>query len=126
LPADGSQEHHVLCGGHEVEGAQVGHDVAFDGALEREVEILDGLAGREARRPDTDLTAVGLAGGDLTLQAGGQELLVAPSLRAGSLGQAPDGVGERRGLQGPAQVGQLRAGPGRGRGGHQATPVRVA
>ena len=45
-----------------------------------EVEVLDGLSRREPGGADADLTAVGLAGGDLALQAGGEELLVAPAL----------------------------------------------
>jgi hypothetical protein len=46
------------------------------------------LAGREAGGAHPGLSAMGLAGRDLALQAGGQELLVAPGLGAGPLGQA--------------------------------------
>jgi hypothetical protein len=41
-----------------------------------EVELLQALAGREPGGADAALPAVGLAGGDLALQAGDQELLV--------------------------------------------------
>ena len=85
-----SQEHDVVLGRDEVEGAEVGDGVALQGALVVEVEVLEGLPGREAGRPDPDLPAVGLAGGHLALQAGGQELLVAPAL-----GSAPVRPGAR-------------------------------
>jgi hypothetical protein len=39
-----------------------------------------------ACRADPALTAVGLAGGDLTLQAGRQKLFMAPVLRTGAIG----------------------------------------
>jgi len=41
-----------------------------------EVEVLQRLPGREPRGPDPAFAAVGFAGGDPALQAGGQELLV--------------------------------------------------
>ena len=65
-------------------------DVAFEGALVVEVEVLEGLAGREPGGADAALAAVGFAGGDLALQAGGEELLVGPALGAGPLGQPVD------------------------------------
>jgi hypothetical protein len=42
---------------------------------------------------------VGFAGGDLVVQAGGQELLVGPGLGAGAFGQALDGCRQRQGFQ---------------------------
>jgi hypothetical protein len=52
-----------------------------------EVELLQALAGREAGVTDAAFAAVGFSGGDLALQAGGQELLVGPALAASPLGQ---------------------------------------
>ena len=51
------------------------------------VELLQALAGREPGGPDAALAAVGFAGGDLALQAGGQELLMGPGFGAGPLSQ---------------------------------------
>src|SRR4029453_10054509 len=74
---------------------------------------------------DGAFAAVGLSGGDLALQAGGQELLVGPAFGAGSLGQPSDRLAQRRGLQRPGQEGQLSGQVPGGLGGggrHQATP----
>ena len=57
-----AEEHDVVAGGDEVEGAEVGDDVALEGALVVEVELLEGLAGREAGGADAELAAVGLRG----------------------------------------------------------------
>ena len=92
------------------------------------VELLEALAGREPGGPDPALTAVGLPGGDLALQAGGQELLIRPGLRPGPLGETLDRLAQGRGLQRAGQVGDLRGrSPGWClRGGHQATsPVEA-
>ena len=78
----GAEEDDVLLGLDEVEGPEVGHHVPLEAALVVEVELLQGLAGRESGGPDADLPTVGLAGGHLPLQAGGQELLVGPVLSA--------------------------------------------
>ena len=78
-----AEEHDVVLGGDEVQGAQVGDQVAFEAAGVVEVELLQRLAGREPGGADAALTAVGLPGGDLALQAGDQELLVRPGLGAG-------------------------------------------
>ena len=102
-----AQEHGVGAGLDEVEGAEVGHHVAANAALVLEVEVLDALAGREAGGPDAGLAAVGLAGGDLPLQAGGEEVLVAPGLGPGPLGQAAHPGQQRRVLELPAQVGEI-------------------
>ena len=99
----------------------MGNDVAFEAALVVEVEVLEGLAGREPGGPDAQLTAVGLAGGDLTLEAGGEELLVGPALGPGPLGEPVDGLGERRRLERPAQVGDVGRRPLCRR--HHATPL---
>ena len=94
-----------------------------------EVELLQALAGREPGGADAALAAVGLPGGDLALQAGDQELLVRPGLRAGPFGQPRHRLAQRRRLQRPGQErhlgGQVPAGLGGGRAvGHHAT-VRV-
>jgi len=101
-------------------GAEVGDDVAFERALVVEVEVLEGLAGREPGGPDAELAAVGLAGGDLPLQAGGEELLMGPALGPGPLGEPVDGLGQRRCFERPAQIGDV--GGGLVRGCHHATP----
>jgi hypothetical protein len=65
----------------------VGDGVALEAAGVVEVELLQALAGREPGLADAPFAAVGLAGGDLALQAGGQELLMGPALGAGPFGQ---------------------------------------
>ena len=116
--------------GDEVQGAQVGDQVAFEAAGVVEVELLQGLAGREPGGADPALAAVGLPGGDLALQAGDQELLVGPGLGAGPFGQPGHRLAQRRRLQRPGQEGDLGGqvtalssvgGSGRG---HHATAVR--
>jgi len=63
-----------------------------------EVEFLQRFAGREPGGADAALAAVGLAGGDFTLQAGGQELLVRPGLGPGPLSQPGDRFAQGGGL----------------------------
>jgi hypothetical protein len=82
-----AQEHHVLARGDEVERAQVRDHLPLQGPGVVEVELLQALAGREAGVTDAAFAAVGFSGGDLALQAGGQELLVGPALAASPLGQ---------------------------------------
>ena len=79
-----AEEHDVVAGLDEVEGAEVGDDVAL--RTERwwsKSKSSRRLAGREAGGADAGLAAVGLAGCDLPLQAGGEELLMASSPRPG-------------------------------------------
>jgi hypothetical protein len=71
-----AQEDHVLTGGDEVQGAHVRDGVALKAAGVVEVELLQALAGREAGGADAPFAAVGFAGGDFALEAGGEELLV--------------------------------------------------
>jgi hypothetical protein len=52
------------------------------------VELLEALAVGEAGGADASLAAVALAGGDLPLQAGDEELLVGPGLRACPFGES--------------------------------------
>ena len=61
------------------------------------------LAGREPGGADAALTAVGLPGGDLALQAGDQELLVGPGLGPGPFGQPGHRLAQRGRLQRPGQ-----------------------
>jgi hypothetical protein len=82
-----AEEDHVVAGGDEVQGAQVGDGLAFESAGVVEVELFEAFAGREAGGADAALAAVGFAGGDLALQAGDEELFVAPGLGAGALGE---------------------------------------
>src|SRR4051794_170266 len=104
-----AQQDHVLLAGQEVELPEVQHAVAADRRLEAEVELLQGLSGREAGRLDAALAAVAVAAVDLGLEQRGGELLKAPLLLAGAageLGQRPRG-GRR--LERPEQVRELRA-----------------
>jgi hypothetical protein len=103
-----TEQHHVLARVQEVELAEVLDHRLFDRALEAEVELLECLAGREARRLDARLATVGLARGDLGREQRLREALVAPLLLAGPLGQLGERAGRRRRLQRPEQVGQLR------------------
>jgi site-specific DNA recombinase len=101
----------------EVERAEVGHHLSSDRALVVEVELLERLVSREAGRPDAVLAAVGLPGGHLPLEAGGQDLFVGPALSAGPLSDALDGGEQRRCLERAAEVGDVG-----GRRAHDATP----
>jgi hypothetical protein len=77
------------------------------------------IAGREPGGLDPTFAAVGVAGCDLTLQAGGQELLVAPPHGPGPLGHAGQAArvlarcGPRRSavFVGSATVGKQLANP---------------
>jgi hypothetical protein len=90
-----SEEHHVLLRGDEIQGAKVGDGLALEGPLMVEVELLQALAGWEPGGADAALAAVGFPGGDLTLQTGGQELLMdQPSERACSASRPTAAVTE--------------------------------
>ena len=56
-------------------------------------------AGRKPRGADPAFAAVALAGGDLALQTGDEELLVRPGLRPGPLCQPGHGLAQRGCLQ---------------------------
>ena len=88
-----------------------------------EVELFEGLAGREPGGADAAFAAVGLSGGDLALQARGQELLVGPGRLPGAFGQAWDRLPKARRFQGAGQERQLglHVTGGAVLGGHQAT-----
>jgi hypothetical protein len=82
-----AEQHDVLLAGEEVELAEVQDVGLLDRALEGEVELLQRLARREAGGLDAGLAAVAVAAVDLGLQNGGDELLIAPLLAAGALGE---------------------------------------
>ena len=111
-----AEEDHVLLGGDEVQGAQVGDQVAFEAAGVVEVELLQALAGGEPGGADAALAAVGLPGGDLALQAGDQELLVGPGLGAGPFGQPGR----------PPRAGWAPSAPGSGTRPRRSGPGRLA
>src|SRR5438128_6942968 len=91
-----SQQHNVLLGVQEVELAEVLDHLLFDRALEGEVELLERLAGGEARRADAALAAVRVAGGGLGGEQRLREALIAPLLGAGALGELRQRLGGRR------------------------------
>ena len=108
LPVPGGpSEDHVLLAGNEVQGAEVGDQVAFQPTGMVEVELLQTFASRESGGLHAAFAAVGVAGGDLALQAGGQVLLVAPGLGPGPLGQPASRLSQRRRFQRPGQKDQL-------------------
>src|SRR5215217_6080148 len=94
----------VLLGVQEVELAEVLDDLALDRALEGEVELLERLAGREARGLDAALAAMALPGGDLGREQDLGEALIAPLLLARTLGQLRQRAGGGRRLERPEQV----------------------
>jgi len=126
-----SEEHDVLAGGDEVERAEVRDQVPLQAAGVVEVELLQALAGWEAGGADAALAAVRLAGGDLALQAGDEELQVGPRLGNSAFGESLDAVAQGRCLERSGEVGDL-AGQVAGRlgragaGSHHATPPSAA
>jgi hypothetical protein len=89
-----AEEDHVLLGGDEVQGGEVGDQVAFQTAGMVKVELLDAFAGREPRGPDAVLAAVGVAGGDLALQTGRQVFLMGPGFASGPFGEPARGFAQ--------------------------------
>jgi hypothetical protein len=120
-----AEEDHVLPASDEVQRAQMRDLLPLQAPGVVEVELLQALAGGEPGLADAALAAVGLAGGDLALQAGGQELLVAPALGTGPLGQPVHRGTKGRRLERAGQEAQLGVQvPGRlGGGGHHATSL---
>ena len=86
-----------------------------------EVELVDGLTGRKPGGFDTQLPAVGLAGGDFPLEAGSEELFVGPFLGAGPFGEPLERSCHRWGFQRSTQIGHIGGGF-RGLG-HEATSM---
>ena len=102
-----AEKDHVLLPGDEVQGGEVGDQVAFQSAGVVEVELLQALAGREPGGPDSALSAVGVAGGDLTLQAGRQVFLMGPGLGPSPLGEPGRRIAQRGRFQRSGQKDQL-------------------
>ena len=82
-----AEQHDVFAAREEVELAEMQHGVLGDRRLEGEVELLDRLARREARGLDAGLAAVAVAAVGLGLQKDGGELLIAPVLLTGAVGE---------------------------------------
>src|SRR4051794_26142049 len=95
----------------EVELAEMLHDGLLDASLEGEVELLQRLAGREARGLDAALAAVAVARGDLRGEQRFGEALIAPLLLAGALGEHRQRPGGRGRLERAEQGRQLGRGP---------------
>ena len=102
-----AEQDDVLAGVQEVELAEVLDDLALDRALEGEVELLERLAGGEARGLDAALAAVALARGDLGREQDLGEALIAPLLLARTLGELGQRARGGRRLQCPEQVREL-------------------
>src|ERR1700742_4082759 len=112
----------------------MGNGFTFQSPGVIEVEFFQRFTCWETCGADTAFTAVRLSRGDLALQARDQELLVAPVLRASTLGQARHRFAQRGRLQRAGQERELRTqvasggagggatSDGGGVGGHHATP----
>ena len=107
-----AEQDDVLAAGEEVELAEVQHRVAAERGLEGEVELLERLAGGEARGLDPGLAAVAVAAVDLGLQQRGGELLIAPLLGAGAVGELGQRPRRGRRLERAEQVRELGASGG--------------
>src|SRR4051812_39398340 len=107
-----AEQDEVLAAVKEVELAEVQHGVAADRGLEAEVELLERLSGGEAGGLDAALAAVAVAAVDLGLEQRRGELLKAPLIGAGAVGELGQRPGRRRRLQGAEQVRELRRRPG--------------
>jgi hypothetical protein len=81
------EQHDVLFAGEEVELAEMQDGVARDRGLEGEVELLERLARREPRCLDAGLAAVAVAAVGLGLEQRRGEVLIAPLLLAGAVGE---------------------------------------
>ena len=119
-PCPGAEEDHRLLGVDEVEGAEVGDDVAFKGSLVVEVELLQGLAaGNRTARIRSSPPLDWRAATSRSRQAARSSSWSA--LGPGPLGQPLHRLGQRRGaLRARLQVGEVGGGPARRR--HHATP----
>lgn len=74
-------EDHVLLPEEEVETGQVQHELRLQRALETPIELLERLAGGQARLPDARLAAVSLARAALGLKERLGEALARPLFR---------------------------------------------
>ncbi len=84
-----------------------GLDRGAGGGLVVEVEVVDRLGRGHLGGADTQPGAGGVAGGDLSLEDGGQVVLVGPAGVAGVVGQPGRGLGDPGRFQGGGQVGDL-------------------
>src|SRR5829696_10012014 len=108
LPGAGwAEEDHVLLAGEEVQAGQMHDLVAFQTACVVEVELLDAFADRESGSPDPVLAAVGVPGGDLTLQTSRQVFLMAPRFGPGPLSEPARRIPQAGRLERPGQVSDL-------------------
>src|SRR5829696_2939207 len=108
LPGAGwAEEDHVLLAGEEVQAGQMHDLVAFQTACVVEVELLDAFAGRESGSPDPVLAAVGIAGGDLTLQTSRQVFLMAPRFGPGPLSEPARRIPQAGRFQRSSQISDL-------------------
>ena len=99
-----AEEHHVLFARRRSPGCPGGRSVSrLRPRAWSKSNSSKRLAGREPGGADPALAAVGLAGGDLALQAGDQELLMRPGLGPGSFGQPGHRLAQGRRLQRPGQ-----------------------
>ena len=102
-----AEQDDVLLAGEEVELAEVQDRVAAERGLEGEVELLERLARREPRGLDPGLAAVAVAAVDLGLQQRRGELLIAPLLGAGAVGELGQRPRRGRRLERAEQVREL-------------------
>jgi hypothetical protein len=105
-----AEQDDVLAAGDEVELAEMQNGLAPQAALEGEVELLERFAGGEPRGLDPGLAAVAVAAVDLGLEQRGGELLKAPVLGAGAVGELGQRPGGGRRLEDAEQVRQLGRG----------------
>jgi hypothetical protein len=84
--------------------------VARDRRLKGEVELLERLARREARGLDPGLAALAVAAVGLGLEQRRGELLIAPFLRAGAVGELGQRPRRGRRFERPEQVRELGVG----------------
>ena len=105
-----AEQDDVLAAGEEVELAEVQDGVARDRGLEGEVELLERLARREPRGLDPGLAAVAVAAVGLGLQQRRGEVLIAPFLLAGAVGELGQRPGRGRRLELAEQVRELGVG----------------
>jgi hypothetical protein len=96
--------------GEEVQLPEMQHGLAADRGLKGEVEVLQCLAGGEARLLDAGLAAVAVAAVDLGLQQRLGEAFEGPFLGAGAVGELGQRPRRRRRLQRAEEEGELRRG----------------
>jgi hypothetical protein len=102
-----AEEHDVVGLQQEVELGEVGDELLADRPLEGEVEVVQGLDGRQPGRLDSGCPTRGLPRNDLLLEHGGQVTLVVPALGAGPLGQRPGRSPDAWRLQHAGEVDEL-------------------